>query len=729
MTPLAALLWLLTLAAGAVVAGLVRVPLRVEERAALAVVAGVELGALLALPVTVVAGMSAATVLAGPLLLALCALAVAWRAGDPRGPWRQSLGEVPERWRSRDLWAPLALLVAATVGFSVVFAHTLFVSGQDIVAGFPTVWADWSLHATSASSFAVGHNLPPHDPIFSGTPYRYPFLPDFHSGMLLALGVSPAAALAIPDAVLCVAVTLLVVALARRLTGSVTAGVVAMAICLLGGGLGAGGLWWDACSRASASPAQCAPQHAALHPADALRVLHAVPATVADQPRAYDGLLTDPSSQPAGNLQWYTPLLAWWLPQRTFVHGFAIGVAVLLLVTVGLRRPPPAWSPFLLAGVLAGTLPLVHVHSLVALGVALPLVALARWRREWLGLAGVTAVIAVPRLAQIAAGGHGVDHGPYGSNVFPYLEPGWKWNPDSDPARIVSLAQNGLLGVVGRILRVLLDPGFWGFWLLNTGILVPACAVLLGAVVLGRRRSETPIDGAPVRRLGAAVSDDLALVCAPFMLLFLIANVVVFQSWDWDNTKLFAYWQLAAALLVGAWVARWWRGGPGRAAAATLALASLLLTGGLVMLRSLPWTPSQTNPGSYVWASRDDRDLAAAVAARTPRDAIILTGGRPNDPLLTLAGRTAVMGYAGWLNSYGTDFGSRPGDVHTMYAGCPGVDQGCPVAALLHRYGVSFVELGSWEREQEAANDGWWAAHYPVLARAGGTTVYDVRHS
>ena len=53
-----------------------------------------------------------------------------------------------------------------------------------------------------------------------------------------------------------------------------------------------------------------------------------------------------------------------------------------------------------------------------------------------------------------------------------------------------------------------------------------------------------------------------------------------------------------------------------------------------------------------------------------PRDAVLLTGGRPNDPLLTIAGRTAVMGYAGWLNSYGTDFGSRPDDIHTMYAGC-----------------------------------------------------------
>jgi hypothetical protein len=726
VTLLAGVLWLLTAAAGAIVAGLVRVPLRLEERAAVAVVAGIELGALCSLGTTLAVGMSSVAVLAGPVLLGVLGLGVALRAGDPREPWRESIAGIPERWRSRELVGPLALLVAAGVGFTVLFAHTLFSTGGDISAGFPTVWADWSLHATSASSFAVGHNLPPHDPIFSGTPYRYPFLPDFHSGLFLQLGASMAAALAIPDAVLCTAAALLLAALARRLCGSYAAGVVAMAICLLGGGLGASGAWWDACSRAGLSQARCAPAQAALHPGDAVSVLRAIPATVADQPRAYDGLLTDAPMQPAGNLQWYTPMLAWWLPQRTFVHGFAIAVTVLVLVSAGLSRAPPSWSPFLLAGALAGLLPLIHVHTLIALTFVLGALALAhRRRREWLGLIGVTAVLAVPRLVQIAAGGHGVDHGPYGSNAFPYLEPGWKWNTDSDPTRVVTLAQNGLGGVLGRIVHVFLTPGFWGFWILNTGILLPACVVLLGGVA---RRMARPVgeEEQPAGR-PPLISNELALVCAPLLLLFLVANVVVFQSWDWDNTKLFAYWQMAAALLVGAWVVRWWRQGWWRATLATVALVSVLMTGSLAMLRDLPWTPSDTNPGSYTWASRDERGLAAAVEAKTPRGAVILTGGRPNDPLLTLAGRTAVMGYAGWLNSYGTDFGSRPDDIHTIYAGCAEGATDCPVTSLLRRYHVIAVELGSWERDQQQANDSWWSAHYPVLARTSDITVYDVR--
>jgi hypothetical protein len=62
-----------------------------------------------------------------------------------------------------------------------------------------------------------------------------------------------------------------------------------------------------------------------------------------------------------------------------------------------------------------------------------------------------------------------------------------------------------------------------------------------------------------------------------------------------------------------------------------------------------------------------------------------------------------------------------------MYAGCPGDPQDCPVERLLRLYGVSFVELGSWERDQQTANEPWWSAHYPVLARGGDISVYDVR--
>src|SRR5207302_7141641 len=143
------------------------------------------------------------------LLRVICA-GVAGFAGDGRTPWREAWADAAERWRARTVWPILVLGLVAAVGFTVAYAHGLFDGGGGIQAGYPTVWSDWSLHASSASSFAVGHNLPPHDPIFSGTPYRYPFLADFNAATLLALGTSMRFALEAPNVVLAVAITVIV---------------------------------------------------------------------------------------------------------------------------------------------------------------------------------------------------------------------------------------------------------------------------------------------------------------------------------------------------------------------------------------------------------------------------------------------------------------------------------------------------------------------------------------
>jgi len=721
--------WLAITAAGALVAGLVRTPLRLEERAAVAAVAGIVLGAVGALLAALATSLTTASVFAGPLSVALLALVGARFAGDPRRPWEQSFAEARERWRSRALWPMAALMVVASIGFSLAFAHALF-PGRDgsITAGYSTVWADWSLHATAANSFVAGHNLPPQDPIFSGTPFRYPFVPDFSSSMLLVLGASLRFALEAPDVVLCVAATVLVVSLAHRLAGSFAAGVVAMAVVLLGGGLGFTGLWWDACTAAGYQHAQCSAAHLASHPADTIGVgtvvLRRSISMIADQPRAYDGLLTAARDSPLGSThQWYTPLLAWWLPQRTFVYGFAMVMAVLLLVETGLQRAPPAWSPFCVGGLLVGILPWMHVHSFFVLLMALPVAALLRRRREWLALGGIGFVLALPRVVQLALGGHGSTTGPYGDDTFPYLQPGWMWNDDPSWSH-VHFSFGVIPSLLVQVARVALSPGFWGFWLLNTGVLVPMCMVAVAGVLLWRVPQGWA--RAAAERVAGVFPRPLLCFCLPLLLVFPVANVVVFQAWNWDNTKLLAYWQLAAALLTGVLVTSWWRARGWRAASATAMLFTILASGGLVMLRLLPWTPQDHSPGVFTWASAEDQRLAQQVEAVTPPRSVFVTAGSPDDPVLTLAGRSAVLGYNGWLFSYGTDFGTRVSDVATILRGCRGSDP-CAVYDLLRRYNVAFVRIGYPEIRQQGADAAWWAEHFPAVAQDSDTVVYDVR--
>jgi hypothetical protein len=719
------------LLAGALAAGsLPRIDLRLEERVLAGLVVTILVGSAVTYVLALLAGLNVATVLGGAALTVLGFGAVCWR-GRAAVPttWRDGWRELCSRQRRRHLLGLMVVALLSILVFSLLFAHTLAVdSAGNLNAGFQTVWADWSQHLTTASSFATAHNLPPQNPLFSGQDLRYPYLPDFQSATLMTLGVSPAAALAVPGALLGVCISLLIVLLAVRLGAGLGTGVLAAGICLIGGGLGFTGILADACVHHGFAPAQCTWSGLVAHPGDIPAIiagtLHDLPGLVAAQPRAYDGLLTPAFQQPLSDQQWYTPLFAWWLPQRSILYGFAGALVVLILVLAAARTRRRGYESFALAGLLLGLMPLFHIHTLIAMAIVCAVLA-ARWRhRGWLVLLAVTAVIAAPRLLTLVTGPHG---SAAAGNLFPTVEPGWMYL--AGQARPL-LSAGSLIGGIGGLVRAVLSPQYWGFWVANTGVAVPLCAVV--AIAVGATRLPGRA-GAAGRRVTSAFPGDLLRVALAFMAVFVVANLVVLQSWDWDNTKLLAYWYLGAALLIATLVTRWWRRWWRGAASAAMA-TTVLLTGILVLLRLLPWTPPEDAVGGpYATATAQDVRLAATVAASTPSNAVFLTEGKPNDPVLTLAGRTAVMGYYGWLWSYGTDFGNRVADVRTMLDGCHSEPRSmCAVFPLLMAYHVAYVEIddrvgdpGIFDPQVDVA---WWGEQgFPVVARSDHVTVYDVR--
>ncbi len=279
--------------------------------------------------------------------------------------------------------------------------------------------------------------------------------------------------------------------------------------------------------------------------------LHDLPGLVIAQPRAYDGLLTAAAQQPLPNQQWYTPLFAWWLPQRTILYGFAGALVVLILVIAAARSPRRGYESFALAGLLLGLMPVIHIHTLIAMAIVLTLLAL-QWRhRGWWITLGVALVVALPQLVTVLGGPHG---SPSFGNAFPTVEPGWMYLGGGGDRPLLSLTS--LVGGIGGLVRALVSPQYWGFWIDNTGVAVPLSALLLIAAAAGLL---SPAIATRARRLTQLFPTDLLRVALPCLAVFLVANVVVFQSWDWDNTKLFVYWYLGVALLVGTLVVRWWR--------------------------------------------------------------------------------------------------------------------------------------------------------------------------
>ena len=717
----------LTAAAGAVIAGWVTTPLSLVERFLVAVVTGMLFGAAVSYALALVAGLNDGTALGGPAALVALGVVTAVFGVNPLAPWRESLLRAREAWRQRPVtgWVVAGVAVAAVVMVAVIFSRALISSQGALESGYATVWADWSQHLTTASSFAVAHNLPPANPLFSGTPLLYPFLADFQSATLLTLGASYGAALAVPSALLVLAGGSLVVCLGRRLGIGLGGGLAAALLVFLGGGIGFVGLFPDACHADGFSAAQCSFGYIAGHPLQGFGIvggtLRQLPAVVMAQPRAYDGLPSDGGMASIPGLQWYTPLLAWWLPQRTIVYGFAAALAVLVLIYAGMEERRGAWPAFLVAGALIGLLPIVHIQTLIALALILLVVGVIHHRREWLGLVAVAAIAGVPRLVQVAMAPHG---SAVAGNQYPWLEPGWL---AAAPNHIDVSAVNAFIAM-GQALRQLLTPQWWGFWAANLGLAVPLCVVLvlIALVALAPGRA-----GALAMRGVHLVPRPLFELFAGAILVFAACNVVVFQSWDWDNTKLLVYWYLVVGLVVGALLTAAWRH-RWRGLAASALFITMVLTGAVVMLRFGPWTPPADQVGGpFVIVDPQERALAETVAADTAANSVFLTFGVPNDPVLTVAGRSSLMGYYGWLWSYGTVFGTRQTDIQTMYRGCASVAN-CRVNMLLRQYGVSYVEIDDRVSSAGAATPDvgfrWWAGQgFPVIARTADIVIYDVR--
>ena len=549
-------------------------------------------------------------------------------------------------------------IIALAMGY--LFLRAVEVTPQAWLAHYNNTWSDWSFHASYTTTFVYGHNLPPQNPIFAGTPFRYTFAPDFASALLVAGGWSIPSALAWPSWAMTVLALSGLILWARRLTGGIGAGLIAVTLTLLGGGVGFWVFFGDAAR---------------------LGLIN----TLAHIPRTYDRSCPDVTCiSPSYNVQWYNPILSYYLPQRSFVFGAAIVMSVLLLMTPPLLTTPffrwretidtirqkwRSWSikseavAFLIAGGLTGLLPFFHVHSLVVLGIVTLCWALLFPRPAWLGFFAVMAILAVPRLLMAVPG----DPGAPPDHQYPRWLIGWVSGSDFPP---------------------------W-FWLKNTGLFWP---LLLLALL-------SPL----------ALRGRIRLLIAPFSLLFLVANLVKFQPWDWDNSKLLVFWYMASAVAVGALLVRLARVHAAGAVVAAAIWLSLVASGALSLLQFLP-----AQGPAYVWFTTEEVQLAAQVRQQTAPKAVFVTGEQPTNPIADLAGRSVLMSYPGWLWSYGINYTQREADLARIYNGGP------QALDLLRHYHADYVVIGPSETTIFHPNLDYFAAQFRLVLHTANYRVYAV---
>ncbi|HEV3231840.1 MAG TPA: hypothetical protein VG245_06270 [Candidatus Dormibacteraeota bacterium] len=714
MTAVLAAYLLLCWAAGVGLTFVSRMPWQLEGRLAAGLPLGFGAAAMLTWLAAIPAGMSGVTVAAGALATAATlAACLTWT------PWRARL--LPELAGARDRCRryeplPLLLLLALAGLFFVPFyGHAMSRLPDGLYAGYVNIWGDWSTHLSLAGYLSQArHVLPPQNPFFAGTNLTYSFLPDLFSGGLTHMGMSLPGSLSLVSAILSVALVVIFYSFALRLTGSRWAAAAATLLLFLSGGTGFATALGD------------------IHPTGPglLGWLGGAVNLVAAPPHEY-------TLDRNVGFQWLNPVLAYLVPQRTTLFGWPLGMIGLAVLWYGWTTR--SRREMAIAGVLVGLLPLFHIATYLDLGVIagglflLSLRPLRRGPRPGRGAAGVAPRAAAPSAQPVARAAEPLPHaGPGALAVAPALgAPGvtWRaallnqyggWLAFVALAAVLGLPQAWLIVPKAAIAHSFprLEVGwlavtdqyhlFWPwFWIMNTALLIPL-ALIAFAFGGGKPR---------LRRF-----------LAPAWLLFAIANVVVLAPWDWDNTKYFIWWAIPMCVMAGVALVRIGRRGVAWTALAAVMLLVCTASAALDLDRAAQARLNQ--PGLRFL---DNDELATASwAETTPAEAVYLTGWQHNHPILTMSRHVEVMGYPGWLWSWGINYCQRQADVVAMYGG------GAGTPGLLKRYGVSYVVIGPEERGREvtcyagldgpAANAAYFAANYPVAYRspAGEYLVYRV---
>jgi len=368
------------------------------------------------------------------------------------------------------------------------------------------------------------------------------------------------------------------------------------------------------------------------------------------------------------NFQWLNPVLAYLVPQRSTLFGFSLALIALVLVWVAVRERL-GWRAFLFAGVVAGAMPAFHVHAYGTVVALAAFWAVFNLRREWLAFFIPAIAIGVPVIVWMLPPANNIVCGTELSIRGYCIQLGW-------------LAAN--------------DNWLW-FWIKNTSLFIP----LLVAAHIAYSWFPT--------RFGKWF--------APMWLWFLVPNIFVLQPWDWDNTKFFIFWALLGSVMVGGVLAGLFKRGLATAVLASVLLVVLGLSGALDLARA-----SDPIKSSYQFTDAKGLQVAEWVRQNTSPYAVFAAADEHNNPIPTLAGRRIMVGYPGWLWTYGLgDFEQKGADQRLILEGAQSTPD------LIDKYGISYVLIGAQElADPRNANVTYWSQTGTLVYTNGEYSVYKV---
>lgn len=652
-------------------------------------------------------GLQPATVLIA-LLLALSPL-ILFREGKFRrrfwGDWKQAIN------RNQGVSAMkirrLAYYVFFFLLFLIFFDRAMFEMRDGIYTGGAQNLGDLPFHLGAIFSFTEGNNFPPENPSFAGAKFSYPFIADFLSACFVRLGASVKDAMFVQNVFWALSLLVILERFVFKFTNNRFAGKIAPALLFFSGGFGF--LWflndfWQSSQGFF----------------DFLYKL----------PRDYTI---------GGKFSWGNSLVTLFITQRSLLIGMPLTIIVLqklwrIFTTENTKTleeerrrrgeeerksenrsiktdaeekqsskaKEQMLSPLLLfsssaflVGLLAGTLPLIHLHSLAVLFVvAACLFFMKPEKRLELTAFGVgVGLIAVPALLWSMSGS--------ATRASEFFAWHFGWNKAA-------------------------DENFLWFWLRNTGIFIPILLFGIYLIFSTRKRADAELEEKKQKektkekaKENEKINDrnpkvkDQILFYLPFIFLFLISNAAKLAPWEWDNIKVLIYW-FVGSLPFAAFALAWlWRKNNILKIVAAGCFAMLIFAGATDVWRV---ASKQIN---YKVFERDAAEIARDINLRTLPGALFLNAPTYNSAIV-LSGRRSLMRYPGHLSSHGINYAERENDLKRIYEGDAAAE------VLLRKYNIEYVLVSPEERSLLTVNDQYFAK-YPILAESGQYRVYKIK--
>lgn len=501
-----------------------------------------------------------------------------------------------------------------------------------------STYGDLAMHMGFVTSIAEQKIFPPDYSLMTGERLSYPFLINSLSGSLVLFGTDLRAAILIPSYVMCFLLVLGFYNLAFSLTKRRSASLLALWFFFLNGAFGFAYFFEGAKADKSAFT------------------------------RIFTEWYKTPTNLNEMNIRWSNTICDMIVPQRTTMAGWTVLVYLLSLLKDALDKKEI--KLFVLLGLLAGAMPMIHTHSFLALGIIsaaafFAFIFEAEDKKEYLYnwvVYGVLAIsIAMPQLvywtfAQTT-----------GNESF--LKAQFNWVNHN-------------------------DPYFW-FWIKNWGIVF----LLMIPAYLGTSLKN--------KKLAAGA-----------ILIFIIAELIVFQQNEYDNNKLFYVVYMFAVIFVAEWLINVYdklRDVKGIGLVAAIVILCQTLSGGLTVAREY------ISGGQYRTFSDDSIALAEWIKENTETDDIFITGSQHLNPVNALAGRRLYVGTGTFIyfHGYKDEYNRKRREVEKVYK----AESAAEAVAAMDKIGGDYLLVTSYERNDFEPDEKIFSGMKKVF-RQGEITLY-----